>query len=203
MDWTFDARTVQPQQGGGAHPVGNKFPFTITNVEVKATKENTGGMLNVELTSPAGSVINRYNLWNENDKAREIAQKELSALCHVTGIFVIGPRQGQELLGGKGLMDIGFQRGHEPTAEKPAGGYVEVKKVYDMAGNEPGKAVQQQPQQSGVAVQSGGFNPNPANQPANNPSWNANAGQAANQQVSQNAGGWSQGQAATTAPWKQ
>jgi hypothetical protein len=192
MDWTFDARTVQPQQGGGAHPVGNKFPFTITNVEVKPTKENTGGMLNVELTSPAGSVINRYNLWNENDKAREIAQKELSALCHVTGIFVIGPRQGQELLGGKGLMDVGFQRGHEPTAEKPAGGYVEVKKVYDMAGNEPGKAVQQVQQQA---------NPQQNAHNAVAGQWNAGAQQ--NTQPQQNAGGWSQGQAATTAPWKQ
>jgi hypothetical protein len=203
MDWTFDARTVQPQQGGGAHPVGNKFPFTITRVEVKATSAGTSGMLDVELTSPAGSIINHYNLWNENDKAREIAQKELSALCHVTGIFVIGPRQGQELLGGKGLMDVGFQKGHEPTAEKPAGGYVEVKKVYDMAGNEPGKAPAQQTTQ-----QNAGFNSTPANQTVNqaaNPSWSQNTQQPVNPQQAQPSvqQGWSQGNAQQTAPWKQ
>lgn len=198
MDWTFDARTVQPQQGGGAHPVGNKFPFTITSVEVKPTKENNGGMLDVELTSPAGSITMHYNLWNESDKAREIAQKQLSALCHVTGIFVIGPRQGQELLGGKGLMDIGFQKGHEPTAEKPAGGYVELKKVYDMAGNEPGKAPAQTVQQNAGATA--------ASTNAVAGQWNASAQQQAvqpQQTIQQNAGGWSQGQATTTAPWKQ
>ncbi len=200
MDWTFDARTVQPQQGGGAHPVGNKFPFTITNVEVKAAESGKGGMLNVELTSPAGSIISRYNIWNESDKAREIAQKELSALCHVTGIFVIGPRQGQELLGGKGLMDVGFQKGHEPTAEKPAGGYVELKKVYDMAGNEPGKTPSQQ--QTAPQVNNGGFNPNPTGQPANNPSWGGPANNAV-QPTTNNAGGWTQGQAVAAAPWKQ
>ncbi|HYT42025.1 MAG TPA: hypothetical protein VEP90_06745, partial [Methylomirabilota bacterium] len=65
-DATFDARSITPQQGGGAHPVGNKFPFEITHTEVKPTKEGKGGLFEVELTSPAGSIVERYNLWNEN-----------------------------------------------------------------------------------------------------------------------------------------
>jgi hypothetical protein len=182
FDAVFNAREVQPQQGGGAHPVGNKFPFEITHTEVKPTKEGKGGLFEVELTSPAGSIVERYNLWNENDTTRKVDFKN----------------DGAALRGGRGLMDVGFQKGHEPTAEKPQGGYVELKKVYDTAGNEPGKApAQQQTQQTGVAVQSGGFNPNPAT--ANNPSWsNQNTAQPANQ-----VGGWSQGAGQQSAPWKQ
>jgi len=44
-------------------------------------------------------------------------------------------------------LDVNYQKGEEPTAERPEGGYVEVKKVYDVNGNEPGKApAQAQPQ---------------------------------------------------------
>jgi len=112
-------------------------------------------MLTVELTSDAGSIQHRYNLWNASDTARKIAQEQLSALCHVVGIFQIGANKGKELIGGQGLMDIGFQKGHEPSAEKPEGGYVELKKVYDRNGNEPGKANAAPAQQSQPQVSTG------------------------------------------------
>lgn len=197
-DGTFDARQVQPKQGGGRHPVGNKFPFRITSTEAKATKHDPGqqpkgGLFAVEFTSPAGSIIFNYNLWNESEQARKIANEQLSALCHATGIFQLDfKNDGAALRGAQGLMDIGFQKGNEPSAEKPEGGYVEIKKIYDMAGNEPGKApaqaqqpqttgfVQQQPQtqQGAPQVQSG---------------WNGGAQQPAQNQAPQQApqgGGW-------------
>jgi hypothetical protein len=189
--WNFNANEITPRQGGGAHPVGNKFPFRITNVEVTPTKDNSGGMLVVELTSDTGSIKNRYNLWNANDTARKIAQEQLSALCHAVGIFQIGPRQGQELVGGRGLMDIGFQKGSEPSAEKPEGGYVELKKVYTAAGLEPGQAggapaaaTQQAPQAAqqapaAASAQQWGNAPaaeQPAQQPAQQAGWNAAGG---------------------------
>jgi hypothetical protein len=208
LDAVFNAREVQPQQGGGAHPVGNKFPFEITHTEVKPTKEGKGGLFEVELTSPAGSIVERYNLWNENDTTRKIAQQELSALCHATGRFEVDfKNDGAALRGGRGLMDVGFQKGHEPTAEKPQGGYVELKKVYDTAGNEPGKTGQQ-PQQTAQNTQWAG-NAQQANNvaPVNNPSWSqqqtnqqVNQGSAANAQVQQ---GWQQGAGQQSAPWKQ
>jgi hypothetical protein len=159
-DAIFDARTIEPRQGGGPHPVGNKFPFTISHTSVEAVKTEQGqppkgGKFVVEFTSPAGSIKENYNLWNENETARKIAAQELSALCHATGIFNIDfKNDGAALRGAQGLMDIGFQKGHEPSAEKPEGGYVELKKVYDRSGNEPGKA-QQAPQ-----GQQGGGQPN-------------------------------------------
>ena len=188
FDATFDARTVQPQQGGGAHPVGNKFPFTITNTEVAPTKDGKGGLFNIEFTSPVGSIVNRYNLWNENETARKIAQQELSALCHATGIFQIDfKNDGAALRGAKGLMDVAFQKGQEPSAEKPQGGYVELKKVYDVNGNEPGKnaAPQQQanpPQQQAQQHTPnggggwGGTTQNTASQANSSPSWGQQSG---------------------------
>jgi hypothetical protein len=226
IDFTFNANSVAPRQGGGAHPVGNKFPFRVTNVAIKATKaeegqQPKGGYYEVEFTSPAGSVIHRYNCWNESEQAKKIAWEQLSALCHATGRFEINFRdEGKAMIGAEGLMDVGHQKGHEPSAEKPEGGYVELKKVYDKMGNEPGKAPQSQSGQasgfnagagtgvgSGPAVQSG-FTPNNGQGAApSNPAGGGWAGQANNPQQSQPqtnqaAGGWNQQPAGEKAPWQ-
>jgi len=205
----FDATTVTPQQGGGRHPPGNKFPFEITAVAAKQVKDKDAGYFEVEFTSPAGTIKNIYNIWNENETARKIAQQELSALCHATGRFRLAT--GEELKGARGLMDVGFQKGHEPSAEKPEGGYVELKKVYDVNGNEPGKVAaqpqgqQQQPQgnQQGAATTWGnGGQPQQVNGGGNQPNvqsgWNANA----NNPQTQAATGWSQGAGQAHPPWK-
>lgn len=235
FDGNFDARQVEPKQGGGRHPIGNKFPFRITHTEAKPVKtepgqQPKGGLFAVEFTSPAGSIVFNYNLWNESEQARKIANEQLSALCHATGIFHLDFRNdGKALMGGQGLMDIGFQKGNEPSAEKPEGGYVEIKKVYDINGNEPGKAPAQsaqspqqsfqpgqsnppQGQQGGPQVQQGwsGQQQQPAQnqapqqapqQPQQGGSW---GGQPQQQQAPQNSGGWSQqngGSAPQNPPW--
>ena len=205
-DATFDATNIAPEQAGSKHPVGNKFPFTITDTDVKDTADNTGKYFQVTLTSPAGSIKNNYNLWNSSKQAVDIAAKQLSALCHATGIFQVNMRDGGKALrGGKGMMDVGHQAGQEPTAEKPEGGYVEVKKIYDINGNEPGKAPA-----NNAGAQSGGWGgqqQQPQHQPPqqqpqqNNAGWQPPAGQ---QPQQQQPGGWSQGQggAAEKPPWQ-
>lgn len=200
----FDATQHEPQQSGGKHPPGNKFPFTLTATEVKDTKAKDGQKLfEVTFTSPVGSIRNNYNLWNVNDQARKISVGQLSALCHATGIFKVnfkdpiseGP-DGRELIGGKGLMDIGFQSGQEPSAEKPEGGYVEIKKVYDINGNEPGnKSAAQANSGFGVNVQ-----PAAQQQPAVQQGWsqpNTGNAQSAN---SAGIGGWQQSTGAGEKP---
>ncbi len=178
--FVFDANAHDPKQTGGKHPPGNKFPFAITSTEVKAVKDGGGKKyFEVTLTSPAGSIRNNYNLWNDSKTAVDIALGQLSALCHATGIFKVtfandGKEgvDGKELIGGKGLMDIGFQAGQEPSAERPEGGYVEVKRIYDVNGNEPGKGQAQQAS-SGFGAQQPAQQPTPpvqqgwGNQPAN------------------------------------
>lgn len=202
--FTFDATQHEPRQIGGKHPPGNKFPFAITHTEVKDTKDNQGRFLEVTFTSPAGSVTFRYNLWNTSDTAKNIAVGQLAALCHATGImrvtFVNEGKpgvDGKELIGGKGLMDVGFQSGQEPSAEKPEGGYVEIKRIYDINGNEPGK---------GPAPQaSSGFTQQITTEqkPTVQQNWGGGADKAANQAAGQ-ASGWQQGQAGGTQekpPW--
>lgn len=178
---TFNANQFEPNQGGQAHPVGLKFPFTITNTEIKENSAKTGGYFQVEFTSPVGSIKKAYNIWykGENEaKTVEIAHGQLSALCCAVNIYqIIWDNDAAALRGGRGMMDVGYQKGEEPTAEKPGGGYVEIKRVYDAAGNEPGKAPAQpqtqqvqQPQNAPMTQQPGGgwgqgqTNPNPSQQ---------------------------------------
>lgn len=211
----FDASQIAPQQGGGKHPVGNKWDFQITHTAIEETKDKTGGMFVVTFTSQVGQIVARYNIWNPSEQTRKIAQGQLSALCHAIGIFQIQfATEGANIRGARCKGDVGFQSGHEPTAEKPEGGYVELKKVYDMNGNEPGKAgnVAQQPtgQQNFQPQQQTVQQPQQnvqQNQPQVQNGWNNGGGQPQQQQPVNNntSGGWQQNAsgAAPQAPWKQ
>jgi hypothetical protein len=160
MTGSFDASQFQPRQGGEAHPVG-RYPFTISNTKIVQTKDGTGGMFVVTFQSDRGEIDMRYNIWNQSAKAVEIAHGQLSALCHAIGIFKVEwTNEGAIIRGARGVMDINYQKGEEPTAEKPSGGYVEVKKVFSASGNEPGKgpvAPQQTPPNNAPAPASGGW----------------------------------------------
>lgn len=158
MSGGFNANQYEPNQGMSSHPPALKVPFQITNTAIKENSAKDGGYYEVELTSNLGSVIHRYNIWNKTPKAVEIAYGQLSALCRATGIYQLDwQNEGAALRGGRGLMDVGYQKGEEPSADNPnAKGYTELKKVYDLGGNEPGKApaqpqTMQQPQQNGPA----------------------------------------------------
>jgi hypothetical protein len=147
----FNANQYEPTQGGSKHPIG-LFPFIIENTQIVPSKDEKSGMFRVTFKSPAGSIDHNYNLWHENQQTVEIAHKQLSALCHAVGRFQVNmANQGRDLVGAQGTMDIGWQKNQEPGSEKggPNGGYVEVKKVMDSAGQEPGKAnaAPNQPQQ--------------------------------------------------------
>jgi hypothetical protein len=136
FEGSFDASQHTPKQGGGAHPIG-KYPATITNTSIVPTKSNDGGIFVIELTTPSGTIENRYNLWNQSPKAVEIAHNELSAMCHATGVFKLDwKNEGAALRGSRCMIEVADQIDKQT---KQPNGYVEVKKVYDQAGNEPGK----------------------------------------------------------------
>lgn len=155
VQWSFNANQYEPKQGMEGHPPALKIPFTITSTAIVETKDKTGGMLVVDFTSTMGTVTHRYNINNASPKAVEIAYQQLSALCRAVNIYQIdGNNECAALRGGKGLMDVGYQKGEEPSPDNPnAKGYTELKRVYDMAGNDPSKPAQaaQQPQQQGFA----------------------------------------------------
>lgn len=216
VNWQFDANQYEPNQGLGIHPVAQKIPFTITNTSIVETKDKTGGMLVVEFTSPAGMIVQRYNINNQSAKAVEIAYGQLSALCRATNIHRIdGSNECAALRGGKGLMDVGYQKGEEPDPAFPdRKGYTELKRVYDLAGNDPSKmgasaAPQQasgfgQPQTAQQAQPNGPMTQQPGG------GWNSQPAPSAAQQQpqgqpnpNQQGGAWQPGGAAPggTPPW--
>jgi len=203
----FDARSVAPQQPSGmsTHPCG-LFEFQISNTYLQPSENNKHLMLHIEFSTPAGRHMERFIVDGESAKAIEIANKQIAMICHATNVFrltypkhpdgtPIFDQAARELRGARGKMDIGHQRGHEPTAEKPEGGYVEVKKYYDVNGNEPGKQgaapqpqAAQQPAQQAQQAPNAGWGQRPQQQPAQAP-----------QQAPQQ-GGWAPGPSAGAAP---
>ena len=220
----FNAQQYDPTQGSGSLPVG-RHPVIIESSEVKANKANDGGYLQLNLklidgpqTGTTGAY--RLNLYHSNPQTAEIAHRQLSAICHCVGVFNV--QDSSQLHNIPFIIEVGLQKGEE-AAQK---GYTEVKKVFDINGNEPGKAgqgapaaqPQQQPAQGG-----GAWGGQPAQQPAaqpqgdapawgggqpaqqqpqgapagNVPAWGQQpAQQPAAQQPAQQAGGWQQGGAA-------
>lgn len=188
----FDANTVEPSQGGQKHPVG-LFPASIKNTAIVPAKDEKSGMLRVTFETPVGTIDKNYNLWpnqelNTWQQTKDIAEKQLSALCHATGVFKLNyANQGRELVNSRLGIEVGWQRDQEPGSEKggPNGGFVEVKKVLDAAGNEPGKAPAPQQQQ----------NNQPQQQPQNNNWGNQQQPQQTQAPMQQQSGGgWGQPQ---------
>ena len=86
---TFDATQVEPSTGFEVLPAG-KYHVQIVNSEMRGTKSGTGTMLWLEMAIMDGPHANarlfdRLNLVNPNEKAVEIAERTLSAICRATG----------------------------------------------------------------------------------------------------------------------
>lgn len=131
----FDATKFDPSQGSSSLPVG-KHVVSITHSEVKGNKAGDGGYLQLELCIQEGPNFGltgpmRLNLYSQSDKAKEIAHRQLSALCHAIGVYQI--QNTQQLHGHKFMVDVRLQREPEAAAK----GYTEVGKIYDANGSEP------------------------------------------------------------------
>lgn len=151
FNYSFDANQYAPEQFGGAHPQG-RFAMRITDTDVAPNKNGSGGNFMVEFTSDSGSIKKFYSLWHENPEVARKAHAQLSALSHATGVIRINMNDGgKALINATCMVDIG------PQANNPD--YNEIKKVYDMQGNLPGKGNasqgqgQQQGQQQGQGFQ--------------------------------------------------
>lgn len=197
----FDATGIDPSQMGGQLPVG-KHPVIIVDSEVKPTKDNSGGMLVLELSiidGPSKGQRGNYrlNLYNASQQAVEIAQRQLSAICHVTGVFKV--QDSSQLHNIPFMVDVALQKDKEAAAK----GYTEVVRVYDRNGNEPGKAGagapapmqqqgQPQPQANAWGGAPGGGQPQqqqPPQQPQQQGNGNGWGGQQPQQQQPNPAGG--------------
>lgn len=145
----FDATRVEPQTGGSTLSVG-KHIVKIVDGELTTTKDKTGGMavFTVEAIDPQdpdfGRTMDyRLNIHNSNQKTVEIAMAQLSALCHVTGVYQV--QDLQQLFNIPFMVDVQNQKlTADQQARKDAGEnvepYKEIKSVFDTGGAKPGQS---------------------------------------------------------------
>lgn len=154
----FDARQVDPSAGFPPPPVYADYHVVISDSEAKPTTKGDGGYLELTLQIlDPGPYLNskwpyRLNLYNTSQQTCEIAYRQLSAVCYVTGAFQIeDTRQ---------LHNIPFIATIGPQKDNPQ--YSNVFNVKDINGNIPGKT----PAASGATA----VPPAPVAQPAA-PAW--------------------------------
>jgi len=95
----FNAEEVEPQGSFEPIPAG-WYTAMITQSEMKPTKNGAGEYLQLRLDVIDGEhegrvLFDRLNLKNENQTAVEIAQRQLSAICHAVGVLT--PNDSTEL----------------------------------------------------------------------------------------------------------
>lgn len=93
----FDSTNVEPSQSFDPLPDG-WYAVQMTASEMKPTKDGSGAYLETELTCLEAPYTNRklfyrLNLKNSNPVAQEIAYKQLSAICHATGVIQVADSQ--------------------------------------------------------------------------------------------------------------
>ncbi|WLJ71060.1 single-stranded DNA-binding protein [Sphingomonas phage Kimi] len=134
--YSFDSGHFPPAYSGSSQLPAGKHPVRIVAAVPKPNKDNTGGYIELTLEAidgPAkgGKQTDRLNVYHQNPLTVEIANKQLSAYCHVTGVYRFNDTD--ELTRGQPFIaEIGPQKS-DPQ-------YNEVKSLFDINGNEPGKA---------------------------------------------------------------
>lgn len=183
----FNAQQFDPTQGGTFQqlPLG-KHPVKIVASEIKATADNSGGMIVFELEVIDGPAKGshgpmRINLYSSSDKARAIAESQFSALCHATGVFMV--QDTSQLHEVPFAVDVEAQSLTPQQVEKQQQGqtvtpFTQVRKILDINGNEP-KGGAAAPAQGGQAAWGGAA---PAQAPAAAPApaaggWGGGGGQ--------------------------
>ena len=97
--YNFNAEEVEPSSSFDPIPAG-WYTAIISNSEMKATRDGYGEYLSLTLQIIDGQYENRLvfarlNLKNANDKAVDIARKDLAAICRAVG--VMSPQASEEL----------------------------------------------------------------------------------------------------------
>lgn len=132
----FNANTVAPSMPLEAVPEGWYPVLLIEEEQLAVTGKPQSWRLALKLQIIDGAfkgrtLLHNLNLGNDNPKAVEIAQKELSAICHCTGVFVLSAATG----GTAALKGKPFQ-----VRAVVSGAYNEIKGFKDAQGNDPGKS---------------------------------------------------------------
>jgi hypothetical protein len=138
----FNAHAVDPSQPMSFLPVSdpNGHLVIIIASEMKAAKSNPekNGFLELTLQIIDGqhkgeTGAYRLNLFNESAQAVDIASRQLSAICHVTGQMMIAESSQLHNIPFRAI--VALQKKTSPTDPD----YTEIKGVLDINGNKPAK----------------------------------------------------------------
>jgi hypothetical protein len=138
----FDPTTVAPREDFSPIPSG-EYQAQIVESDVKPTKRNDGHYAELTFELTAGEhkgrrVWARLNLDNPNPKAVEIAQRELSAICHA--IDWLKPVQDTQVLHYKPMtIRVDFVPAG-PNRDKPTNEIKAYKPAAGGLGNAPSAA---------------------------------------------------------------
>lgn len=107
----FDATGVEPAQDFAPIPPGD-YEAIIGATEIKPTRSNDGHFLSIEHVIFGGEyekrkIWNNLNLWNKSEKAVQIAQQTLSAICHAIGKMQVSNHE--ELFGQKVIIRVDIE----------------------------------------------------------------------------------------------
>jgi len=88
---SFNAKAVEPQAPIEVLPAGN-YIAAVQESDIAHTKSGTGQMLKLVWKVLEGQhagrlIFDRINISNQNPKAEEIGQRQLSALCHAVNVL--------------------------------------------------------------------------------------------------------------------
>ena len=97
--YNFNAEEIEPSSSFDPIPAG-WYKAIISNSEMKPTRDGYGEYLSLTLQVIEGQYENRLvfarlNLKNANEKAVDIARKDLAAICRAVG--VMSPKSSEEL----------------------------------------------------------------------------------------------------------
>lgn len=153
----FDATMYDPTQSDGSLPVGT-HKVIIERTEKKETKAGGSGMLVLHLKIVEGEcqgMTGPYylNLYNQDPQTREIASRQMSAVCHCVG--VLKPQNSAQLFGIPFVIQVQKQKKNPD--------YTEVVKVLDVNGQPPRRG--QTPAQTATQPQAMPQQQAPAAQP--------------------------------------
>jgi len=143
----FDARTVEASKPMVFEPLPDgTYTATITDSVKRKNSKGTGDLLElsfkVQVGEHSGKTLKAYlNLWNPNEQAKEIAWREMSAICHAVG--VMQPNDSTDLHGLP--LDI-IVKVRQSKRVNPTTGQEETKYFNDIKGYQKRVAAPAQPQ---------------------------------------------------------
>lgn len=122
LGMNFDATAVEPDTGGRSNPIPEgRYVLQVVESDVVENSKGNGSILKLTLEVFDGPLTGRklfenLNIQHANVQAQEIAQKQLSALCHAAGVTAV--TDSAELHYQPFEADVGI----EPESPKPGGG---------------------------------------------------------------------------------